>query len=332
MQPQVVVGIGASAGGIESLRELVSQLPATLDAALLVVLHVSPTSPSVLPEILARAGKLPVHHAIDGEALARGTVLVAPPDYHLLCDDAVVRLDRGPRENGHRPAVDRLFRTMAAAHGERSVAVVLSGTLDDGTAGVTSVLAAGGRAVAQDPAEALYPDMPRNAARFGLGCEVLPVREIAERIVALASAQEPPDEPPGRSEPVMDEQAPRPDSQTAAQPGEPSGLVCPECGGGLWETESSGVIRLRCRVGHAYTVDGYLAEQARSLEGALWTAVRALDERAAVSRRLATRFGGGGHQATAARYQRLAEEYLAQGEVIRGLLSSLETGEIAVEG
>src|SRR4051812_16830079 len=158
-----VVVIGASAGGVEALRQLVAGLPPELPAAVFVVLHVSPGGTSVLPQILARQTRMSVATATDGEAIQRGRIYVAPPDHHVLLDQGVVHLSRGPRENGLRPAVDPLFRSAARAYGPRVIGVVLSGALDDGADGLKMILEAGGAGVVQDPEEAPYPSMPRSA-------------------------------------------------------------------------------------------------------------------------------------------------------------------------
>src|SRR5205085_971164 len=139
-----VAVIGASAGRVEALVFLVGALPPDLSAAIFVVLHVAPSSTSVLADILDRAGSLPAAPASDGDAIAPGRILAAPPDHHLVLSGDRVILDHGPKENGHRPAVDPLFRSAAAAFGPRVIGVILSGTRDDGAAGLAAVKAAGG--------------------------------------------------------------------------------------------------------------------------------------------------------------------------------------------
>src|SRR6476660_8298969 len=158
-----VVVIGASAGGVSSLMELVSGLPENLDAAVAVALHVPEESPSALPSILSRQGPLVAKHAADGEPLLHGRIYVAPPGRHLLVKRRTVRTVTGPNENGHRPAIDPLFRTTARAHGRRAMGVILSGTLDDGTAGLYAIKREGGSAIVQDPDDALFEGMPASA-------------------------------------------------------------------------------------------------------------------------------------------------------------------------
>jgi two-component system chemotaxis response regulator CheB len=181
-----VVTVGASAGGARALTELVRGLPAELPASLLVAQHTSPAAPAVLPVILSRAGRLPASAAVDGEPLERGHIYVAPPDHHLLVGDDRLIVTRGPRENGHRPAVDPLFRSAARHYGPRVVAVVLSGTLDDGTAGLTAVKARGGTTIVQEPTDALHRGMPENAIEGDHPDYVAPAAELADLLRKLA--------------------------------------------------------------------------------------------------------------------------------------------------
>jgi two-component system, chemotaxis family, protein-glutamate methylesterase/glutaminase len=186
-----VVVIGASAGGVEALTQLVGGLPADLPAALLVVLHIPPTRDSRLPAILGRAGPLPAAHARDGEHIRPGQIYVAPPNYHLTVEPGLLRLVQGTTENGFRPAADPLFRTASQVYGEQVVGVVLSGALDDGAGGLTAVKRQGGVTVAQDPDEALVAGMPRSAIRFDHVDHVLPIAEIALLLTRLAGSPAP---------------------------------------------------------------------------------------------------------------------------------------------
>lgn len=319
-----VIVIGASAGGVEALRQLVKQLPPDLPAALFVVLHVPASGPSVLPRILERAGSLSVIHAEDGQAIRPGWIYVAPPDRHLLVRRGYVQLVRSPREHGHRPAVDPLFRTAARTYGTRVVGVVLSGNLDDGTSGLHAVKIFGGVAVVQDPDDALYTGMPTSAIE-NVDCDyVLPISELAPLLVRLAH------------EPVAEEEGEimAADVETEAdfvqedidevergeRPRGSSTLTCPECGGVLWELDQGELIRFRCHVGHAYSGESLYAEQSETLEAALWTATRALEERAMLVRRLASRARERGHTRALERFQAQAEEAEAGAAVVRGVL------------
>jgi two-component system, chemotaxis family, protein-glutamate methylesterase/glutaminase len=194
------VVVGASAGGVEALTNLVGSLPAELPASVFVVLHVPATGSSALPDILTRHGPLPASHAKDGEPIEQRRIYVAPPDHHLLLRAGHVHLARGPRENGHRPAVDPLFRSAAREYATRVAGVVLSGALDDGTAGLLAIKSRGGIAIVQHPEEALYPGMPNNAIEHVEVDHVLPAAGIAETLRRLTG--EPVPEP---KNPVSDE-------------------------------------------------------------------------------------------------------------------------------
>lgn len=295
-----IIVLGASAGGVEALTQLISHLPPDLPAAIFVVLHIPPHGTSVLPSIFNRCiekyhkgASLRAVHPQDGEAIRHGQIYVAPSDQHLLVKDGYIRLARGPRENSHRPAVDPLFRTAARVYGRRVVGVVLSGTLDDGTAGLAAVKKRGGVAIAQDPDEALYSGMPRSAIENVDIDHILKIDEIAHILVKLAS------------QPVEEEQAEAVSAemeiesdiaelelkamQKTHRPGTPSPYACPECGGTLWELHEEKLLRFRCRTGHAFSAASLLAEQSQDLEEALWIALRALEEKAALTERLATR-------------------------------------------
>jgi two-component system chemotaxis response regulator CheB len=218
-----VIVVGASAGGVEALRALVAGLPADLGAAVFVVLHI-PERGSMLPEILGRAGPLPAVHARDGDSIEAGRICVAPPDRHLLLRRDRVELSSGPKENGHRPAVDPLFVSAASAYGAAVVAAVLSGSLDDGTAGLIAVGRAGGTTVAQDPAQARRPEMPRNAIEFARPDHVLPVEAIAALLVRIAiDAREVDLRESAREEGAVEQREPTPDELQAGDGRERAG-------------------------------------------------------------------------------------------------------------
>lgn len=319
-----IIVIGASAGGVEALTKLASGLPANLPAALFVVLHIPPQGASVLPSILSRAGPLPAAHPFDGQAIEHGRIYVAPPDSHLLVKRGHIQLAGGPRENGHRPAADPLFRTAARAYGPRVVGVVLSGNLDDGTAGLQAVKQRGGVAIAQEPGEALYSGMPHSACE-NVGVDwVLPVSEIAAVLVRLAN--EPVgEEPAGAVSKDMEIESDMAELDMNAvrsndRPGKPSQYACPECGGALWELSEGNLLRFRCRVGHAFSAETLLAEQSEALEEALWTALRALKESAALASRMAGRARDLRQTRTAASFENQAQEAEQRAELIRQVL------------
>lgn len=321
-----IVVIGASAGGVEALQRLVAQLPKDFPAAVLIVLHLAPGHRSILPAILARASALPAAHAQDGEALAPGRIYVAPNDRHLVVEPGHVRVVHGPRENSHRPAVDPLFRSAAQAYGPRVMGVVLTGALDCGTAGLMTVKARGGLAIVQDPKDAFCPDMPRSALEFVQVDYCVPLAELGgllERLVAtpLPPGREEPPAPPARLKAEVKAMSQSAGVKSDPQDvGNPSYFSCPDCGGVLFEMDEQGLLRYRCRVGHGYTSKALSVQQQTALDGALWAAMRALEESASLARRMASRARERNHPHSAERYDERAEASQTQAELIRGLL------------
>ena len=335
-----IIVIGASAGGVETLNQIVRDLPSDLPAAVFIVLHLPSQSRSVLPSILNRSiqkgrgdSSLQAVHPQDGEKIQHGRIYVAPPDYHLLIKNGFIRLARGPRENSHRPAVDPLFRTAARVYGQRVVGVVLSGTLDDGTAGLLAIKQQGGVAVVQDPDEALYSGMPRSAIENVDVDHILRVSdipsmlsELAQRFVEM--------EPSVSSE--METEADIAELELEAmqdfdRPGKPSGFGCPECGGSLWEIQEGSLIRFRCRTGHAYSTGSLLAEQSKALETALWMALRALEEKAALVCRLADRSRDHRQPLSAKRFAEQAQVAQQRAALMRRLLLKEDNESIATD-
>ena len=277
--------VGASAGGLEALQQLVAGLPADLPAPVLVVVHLQPSSESALPKVLARAGHLPAAHPRGGEALQPGRIVVAPPDHHLLVHDSKVRLSRGPRENRQRPAIDTLFRSAAAAYGPQVVAVVLSGALDDGAVGAAAIAAQDGVVLVQDPGEARVTGMPRATLAAVRRARALPAAELGRAVTDLVRRPA-----PGHWEPhpqqegrVAMEEGPT----ATTELGTPAALGCPECQGGMFESAPDGTVTYTCHVGHAWSAQTLLDAERQAVEGAIYNAASKLLEMAAVHRRLA---------------------------------------------
>jgi two-component system chemotaxis response regulator CheB len=307
------------------LRELVRPLPADFPGVLLVVLHLAPSGTSVLPQILQRAAELEAQQAVDGTELKGGCIYVAPPDQHLLVEDGHMRLDHGPRVNGHRPAIDALFRSAANAYGPGTAGIVLSGVLDDGTAGLMAIKRGGGMTFVQDPEEALYDMMPRSAIELVVPDRVAPARELGFAIAALAAP--PPDDAPAKTAAAHDAEAVIAIDRGASdwpQPGDPTGLTCPECHGAIWESIEDGMVRLRCRVGHEYGTKTFLMHQGDRVEAAMWTALQSLEERAALYRRVAARQRERGNARTADRFALRADNTIEHALVLRNVLSEIE--------
>lgn len=288
-----IVVIGASAGGVSALRRLAAALPADYLGSIFIVLHTAAEARSELDKIIARAGPLPASHAVDGERFEPGNIYIAPPDRHLLVERDRLVVVRGPRENRHRPAIDPLFRSAAWAYGPRVVGVVLTGALDDGTAGLWAIKSCGGTTIVQEPEDAEHPEMPINALLHNRVDHRLPLDRIAGTLVQLL------DEPAAPSEPAQPPQTLRDeieyakmnrDLRTTGPLGRPSAFTCPSCRGALWELEEGGHLRYRCHTGHAYSQQSLLIDQTAAMEESLYTALRAVEEKAAALRRMAERW------------------------------------------
>lgn len=282
-----IIVIGASAGGVEALQELVAGLPGDLPAAMFVVLHMAAHSPGILADILDRAGPLPCAIPYDGEPVQRGRVYVARPDHHLLLKPELVRVVQGPKENRSRPAIDPLFRSASVAYGQRVIGVLLTGLLDDGTAGLYAIKQQGGLTVVQDPLDALFGDMPRNAIQKVAVDYVLGLADIPTILVRLTEEELDIEEYAVPERLVLETEIAEGVMENSASVGTPSVFSCPECGGVLQEIREGEPLRFRCQVGHAYTAKALADGQTDRLEDALWSALRMLEERAHLDRRIA---------------------------------------------
>ena len=293
-----IIVIGASAGGVAALSRLVSALPKDLPAALFVVMHIPAEPRSILPDLLSRAGPLPAHHAVHGEAIVNGHIYVAPPDNHLRVQSGYVEVVRGPKENGMRPAIDPLFHSAARAYRGRVIGVILTGGLDCGSFGLQSVKAAGGLAVVQDPTDALDPAMPGNALAHVEVDHVVTLDTIGALLTRLV-------------------RTPAPKRGEHPEPAwSRSGQTCPECHGAMTEADVNGLLLFRCHVGHAYSMESMLVQQTAAQEAALWEAVRALEESEALARRMAGRSVGD----LVARFEEKARSLRQHADVVRDIL------------
>lgn len=319
-----IIVVGASAGGVEALSQLVAELPADLPATVFVVIHIPAQGKSFLPQILSRKGSLLASHAKDGEKIAPGHIYVALPDYHLLVKRGFMRLVQGPKENNCRPAVNPLFRTAAKAYGGRVVGVILSGTLDDGTAGLLDVKQGGGIAVVQDPKEASFSGMPSSAIENVQVDHILPVSSIAALLGRLAHKRALGEEVeimPNESE--MEPDVVELDGaalRARGKPGPPSQFTCPDCGGTLFQLNERNLLQFRCRTGHAFSSATLMAQQSKVQEEALWAAIRSLEERGDLMHQMATKAYQGDRKLSAKRYEAMALEAQQRADLIRQAL------------
>jgi two-component system chemotaxis response regulator CheB len=325
--------IGASAGGVRALTTLTSALPPDLPATVLIVMHIGARR-SLLPEILQKLCRLPVRHAEDYAPLLPGEVLIAPPDQHLTVENhdgvARARLWHGPKENHTRPAIDPLFRSAAAAFDGHIIATILTGYLDDGTSGLHAVKACGGRAVVQDPQDAQVPDMPASALSYVEVDYVLPLLEIGPMLTSLAEGP-----------PAPEGQAPQPPTWVTVENrcvrgeagmeelrliGTPSSYTCPECTGTLWKVDDVRPPRFRCHTGHSFTARALSELQSDSVEAALWSSLRALQEKLRMEQEMLEEASGRHDREAEARHRRQIAAVQANIDTLTNLLFQKQSG------
>lgn len=328
-EPNIIV-VGASSGGIEAIGEVLARLPQDLPASIFIVQHIAAHSPDFLPELLQRLARLPIRTAVHDAHFEAGMAYVAPSDHHLILEENRIFLSQGPHENRSRPAIDPLFRSAALAHRERVIGVVLSGFLDDGTAGLRAIKQCGGIAVVEDPATAAVPDMPRSALQHVEVDHCLPVTGIGGLLTDLVTR------PAGEPAPACDPGAhlrrelaimlrESGDIDEAVELGELVAASCPECGGPLWEMEDS-FPRFRCHTGHAFTARHLIAGLGEAEEQSLWVALRVMEERARMLRRMERSDLEKGHEHSRRNYAKKAEEAEQHIHRIRNLLSMKPPG------
>lgn len=282
-QIKKVVVIGTSAGGLNALKILVSQLKKRFEAAILIVQHISPDATgNVLLDALNLSGDIKCQHAANGITLKNGHLYLAPADHHLMIgDDEKILITKGALENRSRPAIDPLFRSAAAVFANKVIGVLLTGYLDDGTVGMTAIKRCGGTCIVQDPADAEYPDMPQNALNQIDVDYCLPLSEIGGVLYELIAKK------PGKRKAIPKDilleakiaKRVLSDIPAVNALGDQVPFNCPGCGGVLWQIDKGSSLRYRCYTGHAYTAASLLAEQTMKIEETMWTALRMFEER-----------------------------------------------------
>jgi two-component system, chemotaxis family, protein-glutamate methylesterase/glutaminase len=329
-----IIVVAASAGGLLPLRRMLSQLPPDLPAAVLTVLHIPATGGRSLPRILDRAGPLTADSAVDGERIQPRRVYVAPPDRHLLVVKDMVRLSRGPRQNGVRPAADPLFRSAALHAGPRTTAVVLSGTMDDAALGSATVERRGGRVVVQDPADADYDSMPRSAIAATGDAIVVPAAGLAGQVTRLATqeaAMAPADAFSPDEELAAELDGLLADTlEASADPHDYSRLSCPDCGGLLYHASGNPAGAYECLAGHRWSPQSLFEEHSTSVERALWLAIRSLEERDGLTAGLAEAARRRGYEISARQFAKASEEARQAANIMREVANGMST-EVAQE-
>lgn len=316
-----LIVVGASAGGMTALKNLVVQLQSDLPASVFIVNHIDPElKGDCLARVLDEAGPLPCSLAKNGQRFEKGRVYVAPSDHHMMIERNRVFITKGARENRCRPAIDPLFRSAAVTHGNRVIGIILTGFLDDGTSGMMAIKRCGGVCIAQDPDDAENADMPRSVI-VNVGVDhCVPVARMGGVLAqlvrdTLSKRTPPPDDL------VIEANIARQvlsDLPSVEALGDLVPFNCPDCGGVLWRIKEGDILRYRCHTGHAFTSAALLAEQSAQIEETLWTALRMFEERQNLMSTMETRREG---KSTSALVQRVkdAKKHIDR---IRAMLTS----------
>jgi two-component system, chemotaxis family, protein-glutamate methylesterase/glutaminase len=318
---QRIIVIGASAGGFEALKILMAGLPRDFHSPIFIVWHMSPDVPGILPQVLNKVNTIAAANAYNNEVIQPNRVYVAPPDHHLLIDEGKVLVTHGPKENRFRPAVDPLFRSAAYTYGSRVIGVILSGALDDGTAGLWTVKHYGGTAIVQDPMDAEVPSMPESAMREVEIDHCVQISQLPELLVRLST------EPVTNNVVVMKDEQTKKEIQIAAEEsgmkkgimkfGELSPYTCPECHGVLSILHNDNIVRYRCHTGHAYSADALMASITEKIEDSLYSAIRGMDENIILLNHLGDHSAEANQPKLAALYFQKAKEVQERSEPVR---------------
>jgi two-component system chemotaxis response regulator CheB len=313
-----IVAIGTSAGGFDALRFLVSGLPAEFPAAILVVMHLAPKFRSALDSILTQLGRMPARFAENGEPARHGRIYLAPPDHHLLYDGRSLVLGTGARENHARPSIDPLFRSLAQCCAHRSIGLLMTGTLTDGSAGLHALGDGGGKTVVQDPEDAAFAEMPASALQRGAVDHVATLAAIPALLNDLVRqpAGIPCDAPEHLQHEVEMAKSGKSTIGIMDGIGRRSVATCPDCDGVMWEIEEGGTLRYRCHVGHAFSADLVNIALEDSLSRALATALRSFKERAEIARNLERQAECKSRPASAQMWRERIADLNAEAEVV----------------
>jgi two-component system, chemotaxis family, protein-glutamate methylesterase/glutaminase len=321
-----LVAIGASAGGVEALALLCRGLPAQFPATILITQHLPSHYTSSLDEILSEAGELPATFARDGDTLRKGQIFLAPPGCHLIAERDRLLLGRGPSENNVRPAIDPMLRSVAVCCGPRAIGVILSGTLGDGASGLNAIQQCGGLTVVQDPDDAAFSEMPRTALNRSIPDHIVNLADLPLLLNSLVQhpAGEPMPVPASIRFEVGIAKGQKASMQEMDRLGRRSVLTCPECNGVLWEIEDDHAHHYRCHVGHAYSADMMDLALDDNVRRALGSALRALEERIALTERLRKQASDRGHNRSADIWTRKIEEIQKETETLRKTITRIE--------
>lgn len=321
MEKRNIIVIGGSTGGFEAFKKIVQDLPPDLDASIFIVWHMSANIRGILPDVLNKLNTIQASNALDQEPILSNHIYVAPPDHHLLIEDGRIRVTRGPKENRFRPAVDPLFRSAAYAYGSRVIGVVLTGGLDDGTAGLWRIKHSGGLTVVQDPADAEVASMPENALREVDVDYCVPVSEIGVLLTGLCAQEI------TENTEIMKDEKTKIEINIAAEEnalrqgsldiGVLSPYTCPECHGVLSKIMDGTLVRFRCHTGHAYSADTLMASVTEKIEDSLYSAIRSMDESILLMNHIGDHYAEANLPKLASIYFRKAKEAGDRSDLVR---------------
>lgn len=275
-----IIVVGGSAGGISAFCAVLKGIPINFRAPILAVIHISEDT-HLLSSVLQRCSFLKIVDPTRPEPIRAGKVYLAPPNRHLIVKSGCVNAVMGPRENRHRPSVDTLFRSVARSYRDSVIAVILSGALDDGSAGALAVKARGGVVIVQQPGDAEVPDMPANVLRQVKTDHCVKLKQIAPLLKRLVAAKKFANLPEAPDNDCETEEPP------VASQNEPIAFTCPDCGGALLQIDDKGTTQWRCHVGHRYSLSSFSEAHADAVERAVWVALRKLRERQSLNEQLA---------------------------------------------
>jgi two-component system chemotaxis response regulator CheB len=325
----ILLVVGASAGGTATLPELLKQLPAGKSISVMMVLHLSKTSVGELlvnrlQKFTSFKCKIPEH----GEKIQMGHIYLAMPDHHLMVKEDKIMLGRGPMENRYRPSIDALFRSAAVAFGAKVIGIILTGMLEDGASGMYAIRKCGGVCIVQDPEEAKYPDMPQavlNVVEPEYSVRISEMGEAIEKSIALLETRKSADIPPEILKEAEIAERVNIGIEQVESLGKLSKISCPDCGGSLSELNDNGFSRYRCHVGHAFTEEGLISSMEVSAESTLWIALRMLEERKNLLKKLSEKESARGKRNLAATYLDRSREMEAHAQKLKEILFAVGT-------
>ena len=321
-----ILAIGTSAGGVQALLFLAARFPQNFPASILITIHLPSHYRSNLDLILSSTGPLPATFARDGEPVEKSRIYIAPSERHLIVDGNRLWLGSGPRENRARPAIDPMLRSAAVCCCARTIGVILTGALGDGAAGLSAIAQCNGITVVQDPTDALFQEMPVTALGRVKADHVVSLSEMPALLEKLVK------EPAGQVKPVpwtVKHEVEIAKGRAMIMEdmdrlGRRSVLTCPDCGGTMWEVEDANLVRYRCHVGHAFTSELMSIALDETLRRTLATALRTLDERVALAKKLSTDARQRGHSQLAGSWATEAEEFEQQAHSIRASIKRID--------